>query len=409
MSECARFADQYSELKSFARSFQHLSSVVPARQHRVALQMGSGQPLLHLQKCRPVGLLLMLMQIHFRVHRVADSVVKEQLEQWKWCRQGWEEWCHVFDEPSKQLSSLRPPPPGAESGNVSLNPSGPFPWDSAVLNRREFLALEKELLGAIQSHLRVSSSGSGLLLPKVREVSCGEPCSLFKKERKVYSQYGLDGILEQIFRCIGVTTKVFVEIGTQYGVQCSTRFLRVAHGFLGYMFDDSNSDERIGLQKVFMKPTFAASLVNSTVRAGSARRGVPGIVPSQLDLLSMDTDGMDFVLWRSMCPSIRPRVLTLEAEWAGIAHWHGKAAITRKIYSLARACGYVLVYVVLHDMVFVRKDVFEQSHSCRSWDKSAGDLNFFLAREERRAQLARERELAGSRELNVWRYDGCIM
>lgn len=38
-------------------------------------------------------------------------------------------------------------------------------------------------------------------------------------------------------------------------------------GFVGYMFDDGNEDGRIGLQKRFLEPSFAASLINATLRS----------------------------------------------------------------------------------------------------------------------------------------------
>ena len=205
--------------------------------------------------------------------------------------------------------------------------------------------------------------------------------------QQVYSQYGADGVLEEAFRCIGVTTKVFVEIGTQQGVQCSSRHLRVAHGFLGYMFDDSYADERIGLQKTFMEPSFAASLVNSSLRAGDRTRGVPKVSSFQLDLLAMDTDGMDYVLWRSMCSKIRPRVLMLEAGWPAGPHWKEHTRLCKRISNLCRRCGYVLVHQVVHDMIFIRRDVLEASRYCRSF-RHDGDLDFFVGRERARERVA---------------------
>ena len=76
---------------------------MPMSQHRVALRLGLKMPLEHLHRCRPVGLLLLLLNIHYQVHRVADDFVKEQLEQWTWCKKGWEDWCMVAGDPESQL------------------------------------------------------------------------------------------------------------------------------------------------------------------------------------------------------------------------------------------------------------------------------------------------------------------
>ncbi|WIA39965.1 hypothetical protein OEZ86_013395 [Tetradesmus obliquus] len=45
------------------------------------------------------------------------------------------------------------------------------------------------------------------------------------RERKVFSQYGEDSILETIFGCIGTTDKYFVEFGVEDGTQCTKRNL----------------------------------------------------------------------------------------------------------------------------------------------------------------------------------------
>eukprot|EP00882_Tetradesmus_deserticola_P010799 GHRQ01011408.1.p1 GENE.GHRQ01011408.1~~GHRQ01011408.1.p1 ORF type:complete len:269 (+),score=24.59 GHRQ01011408.1:189-995(+) len=68
------------------------------------------------------------------------------------------------------------------------------------------------------------------------------------RERKVFSQYGEDGILESIFGCIGTTDRYFVEFGVEDGSQCTTRNLRENHGFSGLMMDGSNSRPEVNLQ-----------------------------------------------------------------------------------------------------------------------------------------------------------------
>ncbi|KAF6252969.1 hypothetical protein COO60DRAFT_478397 [Scenedesmus sp. NREL 46B-D3] len=72
------------------------------------------------------------------------------------------------------------------------------------------------------------------------------------RERKVFSQYGEDGILESIFGCIGTTDRYFVEFGVEDGSECTTRNLRETHGFSGLMMDGSNSRPEINLQQEMM-------------------------------------------------------------------------------------------------------------------------------------------------------------
>ena len=168
---------------------------------------------------------LFQVKLYFRVHRESDDLVKLQLSQWTGCRNGSLETCQLIG--SSQGSDTWPP------------------WEAGRrFGKREFFALEEQIWDTISGHLKNAVPSEKL--PLENSVSCGR-CELLKSERKVYSQHGVDGVLEEVFKCVGVTNKIYVEIGTQYGFQCSTRNLRVAHGFKGYMFDDGYEDDRIGL------------------------------------------------------------------------------------------------------------------------------------------------------------------
>ena len=60
-------------------------------------------------------------------------------------------------------------------------------------------------------------------------------------EWKVHSQGGEDGVLEEIFRCIGATTRFFVEFGAWDGMHLSnTANLRLAHGWTGLLMEGSD-------------------------------------------------------------------------------------------------------------------------------------------------------------------------
>ena len=48
-------------------------------------------------------------------------------------------------------------------------------------------------------------------------------------EKKIYSQYGEDGVIEAVFDKIGTTNKIYVEFGTENCIECNSRYLRSNH------------------------------------------------------------------------------------------------------------------------------------------------------------------------------------
>jgi len=210
------------------------------------------------------------------------------------------------------------------------------------------------------------------------------PCRLGEAERRVFSQHGLDGVLERVFECAGTDSRLFIEIGTQAAMQCSTRHLRVRHAFRGYMFDDGHEDCRIGLKKTFVDPGEVVGLVTSTLAEGDPQRSVPATTPAHLDLLAIDTDGGDFRLWQSLCNGgVRPRVVVLEVA---LRESRRGMVPLPLMESLSRSCGYSLVHTVCNDAVFVRADVVAAAAERGSPFIRVGDLAWHLSREERRLQ-----------------------
>jgi len=115
-------------------------------------------------------------------------------------------------------------------------------------------------------------------------------------EKKVYSQNGEDGIIEEIFNRIGTTNKFFVEFGVQSGSECNTRLLR-KHGWTGVWMDSSY--ENTNVHKVFL----TVENINETFAKFE--------VPKEFDLLSIDIDGNDFWMWQAL-KKYEPRVVVIE-------------------------------------------------------------------------------------------------
>lgn len=57
----------------------------------------------------------------------------------------------------------------------------------------------------------------------LRKKRLSERADINQFERKIYSQYGEDGIIDFIFSKIGTTNKYLVELGAADGIECNTR------------------------------------------------------------------------------------------------------------------------------------------------------------------------------------------
>lgn len=129
-------------------------------------------------------------------------------------------------------------------------------------------------------------------------------------ERRVYSQNGEDGIIQEIFRRVGTTNRFFVEFGVGDGTQCNAAYLARAKDWSGLMLE---ADPDVA-QK--LKPAYAAF---HRVRTECRRLTTENIlatfaeldVPSDFDLLSIDVDGNDYWLWRALA-AYRPRAVVIE-------------------------------------------------------------------------------------------------
>lgn len=129
-------------------------------------------------------------------------------------------------------------------------------------------------------------------------------------ERKVFSQQGEDGILEEIFHRVGMTNRYFVEFGVETGVQCNAAHLARNRGWSG-LFMEASPTDFAALEKNFADlpgvTCRQAVVTSANVEEHFAAAGVP----AEPDLLSIDIDGNDYWVWKAIT-NYRPRVLVME-------------------------------------------------------------------------------------------------
>ncbi|MBS0659697.1 MAG: hypothetical protein JSR82_15765 [Verrucomicrobia bacterium] len=155
-------------------------------------------------------------------------------------------------------------------------------------------------------------AGNAMLVQELlRQPKHARPEGLARFEHQVFSQGGEDGVLQEIFRRIGTSNRHFVEFGVEDGIQNNTHFL-LHQGWSGSWLE--GSEENVAkIRRNFAGPlekgqlTVKQSFITAENICDSFRELA---VPKELDLLSIDIDGNDYWVWKSL--DCRARVVVLE-------------------------------------------------------------------------------------------------
>lgn len=206
----------------------------------------------------------------------------------------------------------------------------------------------------------------------------GDPKRLFLAACQVCSQNGEDGVIREIFRRVGTSNRVCVEIGVGEGTENNTAFL-ISQGWRGFWFDGNDQ---------FLKTIERREDVKKLVRGCQAlvtKENVADLldrsgVPVEFDLLSIDVDQNTYHIWDGL-GRFRPRVVVVEynaslppdLEW--VVHyspkrvWDGSVnfgASLKALEMLGQRKGYVLVSCDFTGVnaFFVRSDLVREGRFC---------------------------------------------
>jgi len=198
------------------------------------------------------------------------------------------------------------------------------------------------------------------------------PNSLNRYAFIVHSQFGEDGIIEEICRRLDIKTGFFVEFGAADGVWLSnTRYL-VEKGWSGVMIEPSQST--FDQLKANYKDNKNILCLNNIVGHDDNDQNTMTFdrirdryFPKQeIDFLSIDVDGLDFLILKSL--KCRPKVIMIESNlfWhplftqevpAHVAGGNLQQPIPVMI-DIARSLGYEPVCLTIN-LFLVRKDLYE--------------------------------------------------
>ncbi len=200
---------------------------------------------------------------------------------------------------------------------------------------------------------------------------------LNKHEYQVLSQNGEDGIISEIFNRIGVTNKFFVETGIGDGIENNTTHL-ILNKFSG-LWIESNSKSVKNIEKKVKNIIHQNKLIlkNAFVNAENIEELFrEAKVPNEFDLLSIDIDGNDYWVWKSI-KNYNPRLVVIEynaslgpkVEWImkynPVYLWDGTSyfgASLKALEILGQEKGYTLVGCDFTGVnaFFVRSDLVDE-------------------------------------------------
>ena len=191
----------------------------------------------------------------------------------------------------------------------------------------------------------------------------------FEKYRKnVTSQYGEDGIIEEIFNRLGTENPICIEFGAWDGKYLSNVWnLWNNKGWKALLIEgqtdraNSLSESIKNLKDVAVVNTFVTPAGNESLDNIVKRTAIK----ANVDLLSIDIDGNDYYIFESLV--LKPRVVIIEYNptippHLEIVQSQGEffGASARALLNLAHSKNYKLAAITDTNLFFVNSDEFEK-------------------------------------------------
>ncbi|WP_298551944.1 hypothetical protein [uncultured Parabacteroides sp.] len=238
-----------------------------------------------------------------------------------------------------------------------------------------FRKLEHLCLPALQAKLNlILATNCDLLVAKMLDnPKYVDPKRLETYGFSVYSQNDEDGIIQEIFNRIGISSKIFVEFGVGHGLENNTAYL-LMQGWKGLWIEGSSKFVK-QIKRIYKKPLENKQLIleHSFITKDNINELIGTHFNGEIDLLSVDIDGNDYYVWKNIT-CINPRVVIAEynAKFPPPCRfsipynenhiWDGSDLMGMSLQTatdLAESLGYQLVGTNLNGVnaFFVRKDL----------------------------------------------------
>ena len=193
-------------------------------------------------------------------------------------------------------------------------------------------------------------------------------------EKKIMSQFGEDGIIEEIFKNIGFESKVFLEFGGQNGPLSNSEYMMSKYNIKGIFIEaDNESCKKLSIYMYKYDSKIIESFVDAEGPNTLENILLNNNISFDIDMLSIDIDGNDYWIFDSL-DKLKPRLIICEYNSTIPSHIdiyqtykHGESwvfgASIKSITRIAEKKGYTLVATTLVNGFFVRNDLINKLDS----------------------------------------------
>lgn len=157
----------------------------------------------------------------------------------------------------------------------------------------------------------ISSIEHTRFVTEIRKASSSDGKTLIGHGFKVYSQNDEDGIIQEIFKRIGSSSKTFVEFGAECGLENNTLKL-LLEGWSGLWLEGSKNHVEM-IERKFAKVIHDGrlSVKCALIDRDNINDLIGACFKGDIDLLSIDIDGNDIYILEAIA-IVRPRVIVIE-------------------------------------------------------------------------------------------------
>jgi len=177
-----------------------------------------------------------------------------------------------------------------------------------IINHIENLILNKDQIDKNRFESLINLLGQ-LHVERIKQIK--NISSLKDVEFKIYSQFGVDGIIQYLINNIEIPNKYFIEFGVENYLESNTRFLLVNNNWEGLIFDGSESNiDFIKNDRLSYRHYLTSECQFVT------KDNINDIIKNKVNiedigLVSIDIDGNDYWIWNELVV-VKPRVVICE-------------------------------------------------------------------------------------------------